>query len=135
MTEPALNYALRNLRHLYEQMLSGHVRATPEDVARAATGLLGPAIEQIEREVITGGTGRPRFSSGCLAVIHERGMSADPMVHTTHDADGRVIRVGWRSLQMTPDVAYWLACRLLAELNYPGSPSDNSPQPAPPRNR
>lgn len=42
----SIDHALRNLRHLYEQMIAGHVRNTQS----AATGLLGPAIEQIEKE-------------------------------------------------------------------------------------
>lgn len=42
----SIDLALRNLRHLYEQMVNGHVR----DCEQAARGLLGPAIEMIERE-------------------------------------------------------------------------------------
>jgi hypothetical protein len=37
--------ALRNLRHLYEQMLNGQVK----DCVSAAKGLLGPAIVLIEQ--------------------------------------------------------------------------------------
>lgn len=40
-----LNFALGQLRHLYQQMLDGRVR----DTAQAAKGLLGPAIEMIEK--------------------------------------------------------------------------------------
>lgn len=40
-----LRRALRDLRHLYEQMLDGRVT----DTAEAARGLLGPAIERVER--------------------------------------------------------------------------------------
>lgn len=46
MPEKRLRYALRNLRHLYEQMLDGRV----QDCQQAAKGLLGPAIELIEDE-------------------------------------------------------------------------------------
>ncbi len=51
MTDPQkeLRGALRNLRHLYEQMIAGHVRATPEDIKRAAEGLLAPTICVVER--------------------------------------------------------------------------------------
>lgn len=46
-TEPRYRFALRNLRHLYEQMLApGAVR----DTESAARGLLGPAIEMLETE-------------------------------------------------------------------------------------
>jgi hypothetical protein len=38
-------FALGQLRHLYEQMLNGHVR----NVEAAARGLLGPSIEKLER--------------------------------------------------------------------------------------
>ena len=38
------NYALGQLRHLYQLMVSGHVT----DTAEAARGLLGPAIEELE---------------------------------------------------------------------------------------
>ena len=38
-------HALAQLRHLYAQMLGGQVR----DCAQAARGLLGPAIEMLER--------------------------------------------------------------------------------------
>lgn len=41
--------ALANLRHLYENMIGGAVKDTAS-ARRIATGLLGPAIEQIERE-------------------------------------------------------------------------------------
>ena len=44
-TIEALPYALRNLRHLYEQLLVGRIGVQ----AAAATGLLGPAIEKVER--------------------------------------------------------------------------------------
>jgi hypothetical protein len=40
-----LRFALRGLRHLYEQMLNGCV----VDTAEAARGLLGPAIRLIEK--------------------------------------------------------------------------------------
>lgn len=46
MVETRLRYALRNLRHLYEQMLDGRVTNT----SQAALGLLGPAIRMIETE-------------------------------------------------------------------------------------
>jgi hypothetical protein len=46
-----LLYALRNLRHLYEQMIHGHVRPTPNDISNAANGLLSPAIKYIEKYV------------------------------------------------------------------------------------
>lgn len=39
-----LDRALRHMRHLYMQMLDGHVK----DTASAARGLLGPAIELVE---------------------------------------------------------------------------------------
>jgi len=42
--ESNLRFALRNLRHLYEQMLSGHV----VDQVSAANGLLSPAIKMLE---------------------------------------------------------------------------------------
>lgn len=44
-----IDHALRGLRHLYEQMLNGHVRPSASDIANAARGLLGPAIEGVER--------------------------------------------------------------------------------------
>lgn len=47
----AIEHALRKLRHLYEQMLDGRVRTTQRDIARAARGLLGPAIADIERAI------------------------------------------------------------------------------------
>ena len=40
-----LRFALRDLRHLYEQMLDGRV----VDCKSAANGLLGPAIERLEK--------------------------------------------------------------------------------------
>jgi len=43
--EQAIQYALAKLRHLYKQMRAGQVT----DTAAAARGLLGPAIEEIER--------------------------------------------------------------------------------------
>jgi len=46
MPETRIRYALRKLRHLYEQMLDGSVK----DTAQAARGLLGPAIEDLEAE-------------------------------------------------------------------------------------
>jgi len=46
MPESRLRHALRNLRHLYEQMLDGRVK----DTKQAAIGLLGPAIEDLEAE-------------------------------------------------------------------------------------
>lgn len=45
MGEELLGRALRNLRHLYEQMIDGVVKNQQE----AARGLLGPAIELIEK--------------------------------------------------------------------------------------
>jgi hypothetical protein len=47
--EAKISFALRNLRHLYEQMLNGAVRPDERDIANAARGLLGPAIEEVER--------------------------------------------------------------------------------------
>lgn len=47
--ESRLRYALRNLRHLYEQMLKGQCT----NQASAALGLLGPAIQMIEAEEIS----------------------------------------------------------------------------------
>ena len=44
--ENEIRFALRNLRHLYEQML---VPGRVFDTASAARGLLGPAIEQLEK--------------------------------------------------------------------------------------
>ena len=46
MADSRLRYSLRNLRHLYEQMIRGEVK----DTAQAAKGLLAPAIEAIEAE-------------------------------------------------------------------------------------
>lgn len=40
-----LDYAIGRLRHLYELMVTGYVTDAPE----AARGLLGPAIERIEK--------------------------------------------------------------------------------------
>ena len=48
-TTEVIDHALRGLRHLYEQMLDGHVRPSEHDIANAARGLLGPAIESVER--------------------------------------------------------------------------------------
>lgn len=42
---------LADLRHLYQQMLDGQVK----DTAEAARGLLGPAIEELERLATAGG--------------------------------------------------------------------------------
>lgn len=44
MTREQWPWAIGQLRHLYAQMVNGHVR----DVKSAATGLLGPAIEALE---------------------------------------------------------------------------------------
>lgn len=41
----SIDFAIAQLRHLYQQMLDGQVR----DTAQAARYLLGPAIEDIER--------------------------------------------------------------------------------------
>ncbi len=52
MTTGNLRQALRNLRHLYEQMIAGHVGRPDADQLRlirsAADGLLSPAIADIE---------------------------------------------------------------------------------------
>lgn len=45
-TESRIRYSLRNLRHLYEQMLDGRVTNT----AVAAISLLEPAIRMLEEE-------------------------------------------------------------------------------------
>ncbi len=45
MANERLSHALRNLRHLYEQMI---VPGQVTDTKSAAKGLLGPAIEEIE---------------------------------------------------------------------------------------
>lgn len=55
--------SLRDLRHLYEQMIAGHVT----DTASAARGLLGPAIERIERSQ------RPRRGDFMAAIRDLRG--------------------------------------------------------------
>lgn len=46
-----LEFALRKLRHLYEQMVNGHLRPNQENHARIANGLLSPAIADIERHI------------------------------------------------------------------------------------
>lgn len=44
-----LEYALRKLRHAYEQLIHGHVYKTQEAHVSLANGLLSPAIADIER--------------------------------------------------------------------------------------
>jgi hypothetical protein len=40
--------ALSDLRHMYQQMVGGHVRPTQEDIRRIAEGVLSPAIRRLE---------------------------------------------------------------------------------------
>lgn len=43
-------HALSKLRHMYDQMVNGHVHPNQEGIARIANGLLSPAIKDLERE-------------------------------------------------------------------------------------
>lgn len=88
--------------------IAGEIHSLTEEVRRWRNGAIQPVLR------------RPMYELGHLAVVHERGMSAEPVVHSDL-GQPRTVHAG--SLVMSPDVAYWLACRLFLELNYPGSPA------------
>lgn len=47
--ELELRRVLGQLRHMYWNMVNGHVRAAREDIKQIADGILGPQIKKLEK--------------------------------------------------------------------------------------